>query len=395
MSNSNFAQNSVDEFVTLLVEWKATIATGNEAAELLKETPDDEEMIALQSEIQANLSDYVNSINRLEETLILSKSKSSSVTTSTEQGQGSLFSRMAAFTASGGVSNSSTHHVPHSKYDSTASPLHLCITKGAEMSKVETSPGHIQTVCLYPKLAPLQINYDNQGRWYSCILIEILKPIASYSSSFPFDGDVSPSRYRYRVWILGYNIEETVHCESLRTWDILTTESSSTASSSEVSDCCGSTQISPGSKCYAIDNKLGVFRGGIIERMTPTGNVVVKLLAEKLDNVQNNNNNEKVQESPTAGNTVVVVDQRQGQHLRYLEQIQEVPPSHIIISVAGGNRFFRNLVKKVVLSDEEKVLIKKQRIGMKRARAEEKLQRKEEQCARNVENFRNDLMDFI
>ena len=62
-------------------------------------------------------------------------------------------------------------------------------------------------VVLWSLPAPLQVLYDGK-LWYSCVCLGRVMP------SGPQD------RVRFGAWILGYNVEELVHREALRPWQM-------------------------------------------------------------------------------------------------------------------------------------------------------------------------------
>eukprot|EP00658_Telonema_sp_P-2_P067513 TRINITY_DN56420_c0_g1_i1.p1 TRINITY_DN56420_c0_g1~~TRINITY_DN56420_c0_g1_i1.p1 ORF type:complete len:206 (-),score=39.43 TRINITY_DN56420_c0_g1_i1:390-1007(-) len=199
---------------------------------------------------------------------------------------------------------------------------------------------------MFPTPTPLQVYFDRPaltaagdvGRWYSCVLLAVLEP----------KGPIE--RTKYRVWIIGYNVEEVVFSEDVRKW-----------STPDVS------LFIPGAPCFAIDSSQsgqGLFYDATLEKVTPLGTVFVKFAhlqppAATLDS------------SPASSPAAEPV-------------LTEVPVTHILLG-----KYHRELRRRIQLTKEQKVQLVGDRKAKKREREEEKKQLKVDKVEQKAVEFQN------
>lgn len=150
-----------------------------------------------------------------------------------------------------------------------------------------------------------EVLFDNTA-WYSCVVLQKLSP------------RTSEGRVKFRVHLLGYNIEEVVVVDCLRLWQA--PEGPSLASKMQ---------------CHAV-HCSGWWYPCVVDRLTPHGTIIV---------------------------TFEQADLKEG-------RVVELPPSYLRVG-----RFYRTLIKKHTLTEEEKreraaqaALRKRDRQGMVKQR---------------------------
>lgn len=190
-------------------EWAEVTKALEEAMELLEANDDDiDDNLAMVEEFETHLGDCVARLNASERDVGI-------VPTAAE---GLKFVQTAAPAAS------------------PTSPLTASPAAGSSSS----------TVCIMPHAAPYQVLFDGK-RWYSCVIVATVPPANALE------------RTRYRVWILGYNVEEVVLAEALRPWRLDLPE-----------------PIAAGQKVFAVHTTAGRFVEAEVDKLTPKNTVIVK-----------------------------------------------------------------------------------------------------------------------
>ncbi|EAN83537.1 hypothetical protein C3747_167g34 [Trypanosoma cruzi] len=220
------------------------------------------------------------------------------------------------------------------------------------MEEIEQTPGLTKTfgpddkpVICYAESAPYEVHFDNMA-WYSCVITDIVSP------------ETSLDRIRYKVWILGYNVEEEVFSEQLRLWQPQTAE--------------GEGALRSGVICHAIDPQSGKFRSAKVERLTLDNTVIVAF-----DAVADETETETAAATSAASGNVTA------------PFIKEVPLSHVRVG-----RFYEELRKRPLLTPEERAKRRAENLERKRMRMQAKRQLEADVAAQNANDWQRLVDDM-
>lgn len=289
-----------------LKEWAEVQKSLEEAMEVLEVSPDAENMAQVEA-FEAEFGDCAARLNASEADLGISPTVATGL----------------KFVQVGKVANNSP---PPAGAPSPTSPAASSSSPSASNTTV--------TVCLMPEAAPYQVLYDGR-KWYSCVIVSVVPPRA----------DDRLSRYRYKVFILGYNCEEEVYAEELRRWELDLSE-----------------PITAGQKVFAIHPTLGKFLDAEVDKLTPKNTVMVKFVPAAEEDSQ--------------------VDELAE------DTIREVPISHVL-----NGKWFRQIKKTEKLSAEDKKAKAKERKAKQKAKDEER-RRIEQEAAFSAMTANAEFLDL-
>lgn len=191
--------------------------------------------------------------------------------------------------------------------------------------------------------APYEVQYDGR-EWHACVITAVLAP------------PELTDRRRYRAWILGYNIEETVVAEALRPWAFAQEEQRKNAARS-------------GAACNAINPSTARFEAATVERLTLEGTVMVTF-ANKAEVGADSG----VDGEPPAPAAPV-----------------ELPLSHVY----GGAKFYPALRKRPQLTEEQRQQQRRENARRKRERAEEEKQLQADKVAQDKNDWQALMGDMM
>ena len=299
----------------LLSEWEEYKTAHTEALDLVELNPDDDDVTAMVDELRETLIGVVGALNAFDKKYLPFLSQPT----------------------------------PNIDMRTRAKPLPPTIHDPSRVVTAEPAADPNIT-CLFPHAAPLQVYFDRAaltaagdvGRWYSCVILAVVEPKG------PID------RTKYRVWILGYNVEEVVYSEDLRKW--VPNDAS---------------LFTPGAPCFAIDSSVagqGLFYDALLDKVTPLGTVFVKFLHLQPPPPTS---------SPDAAPPSETV-------------LTEIPVTHIQLG-----KFHRELRRRLQLTDEQKARLLGERKAKKREREEERKQIRDEKVGQKAADFQNFMEEMF
>lgn len=188
--------------------------------------------------------------------------------------------------------------------------------------------------------APYEVLYD--GRlWCPCVITAIVPPAEA------------TDRQRYKAWILGYNVEETVLYEALRPWG-------------KAQETDRKNGIRSGAACHAIQPATGRYAPATVERLTLQGTVLVTFTNATAPSASPG--------APPATATSI-----------------ELPLSHVHTAA----RFYPVLRKRPQLTDEERQARRRENARRKRERAEEEKRLRADKVAQDASDWQALMGDMM